>query len=1147
MVLSLPSVYITRLVEAYNDATHLAPIIQLYCIEHERNDESTMTSQTESHTRLHDRRLLIARLAWLLFTLTCILSALSFVFLALSWATPVPDTYGFRGDMVIVALTFGSIGLLLARRHPENPIGWLLLAAGLVTAIVESCSAYATYALLTEPGALPFGILAAWVGSWLWIIAIDMLLYAFLLFPTGHLPSARWRPVAWFVVSAFALMAFAFMIRPGPLYFAPYRDNPFAVQVAYPMLSPIPVAHAGALLLIGIAVILRFRRAEGIERQQLKWFAYAATLRIIIGLTYSVANAAGLQGIDPKFYQYLTIATWIVIPFAIAIAILRYRLWDIDIIINRTLVYGTLTAGVVGLYVLTVGWLSMILQTQNYLLTNVFAIVMIAFLFQPLRQLLQGIADRFVPVPQSAPPFEPPEYQLTSPKGLGPADTTLRGRWLLVARLAWAAGFIALTIMYAFGFMEVHEALSTVCEEERCTLRQQIRHTEAGEQVMNWQGSPVGYADRLRPDQVEALETFSLTLDQYGWLAALQMGIPALVYLLIAARLFWRKSDDWMVLFVSTMVMTFPLVDMPLPYTLAVRQPVWGWVQAPANFVAFSCFFIFPLVFPNGRFVPRWTRWKVFFDIVFAVIATLWRSSILRGPPGADAFILVCVILSFSTDVYAQSYRYFRVASPVERQQIKWVFVGLVGFFTLAFSVLWPLDTLLIAQAGSIDPVPALVLSAILDTLFRAIALFMPVSIAISVLRYRLWDIDILISRTLVYGTLTAGIVALYILLVGALIVLSQTTGNLLISLLATGLIAFLFQPLRERLQRGVNRLLYGERDEPYVVLSKLGHRLETVLAPHAILSTIVETIGRTLKLPFVEIRLTHDQARSVSFGKHQATTIAFPLTYQNEAVGELDVAPRAGESLSSADHNLLKDLARQTGIAIHAARVTVDLQRSRERLVLAREEERRRLRRDLHDDLAPTLASLGLTASTAADLIQTNPTTATKLVKELQTEIRATVGNIRRLVYDLRPPTLDELGLLAAVRERAAQYSNAPDGFHVTVDAPAKLPALPAAVEVAAYRIVQEALENVSKHSKARQCAIRFANHKGLEIEIIDDGIGLPLNITPGVGLRSMRERVEELGGSCVIESGKNGGTHVLACLPIGEFDGTFAHPDLG
>lgn len=271
--------------------------------------ESIVNAQPESHTRLHGRWLIIARLAWLLFTLTCIWSALSFVFLALSWAAPVPDTWGFRGDAMLLALAFSSIGLLLARRHPQNPIGWLLLLAGLISSILEFCVEYATYALLTKAGALPYGTLAAWTASWIWVAAIGMFIYSFLLFPTGHLPSERWRPVAWFLVGAFGLLTFVFMIRPGPLYFAPYRDNPFAVQVAYPVLSLIPVAYAGALLLIGISVILRFLRAEGIERQQLKWFAYVVTLRIIIGLTYSVADAAGLQGIGPKFYQYLTIAT----------------------------------------------------------------------------------------------------------------------------------------------------------------------------------------------------------------------------------------------------------------------------------------------------------------------------------------------------------------------------------------------------------------------------------------------------------------------------------------------------------------------------------------------------------------------------------------------------------------------------------------------------------------------------------------------------------------------------------------------------------------------------------------------------------------------------------------------------------------------
>jgi signal transduction histidine kinase len=737
------------------------------------------------------------------------------------------------------------------------------------------------------------------------------------------------------------------------------------------------------------------------------------------------------------------------------------------------------------------------------------------------------------------------------------SNTRLHGRWLLVARVAWITAFIVLTVMYAFGFLAVREALSTVCEEKLCTLRQQIRHTEAGEQVMDWGGPPEGFADPLRLDQVNVLEPLGLTLDRYGWLGALQLGIPALMYLLIAAGLFWWKSDDWMVLFMSTMVMTLPFVDMPLPYTVLVRQPIWQWIFIPAEFVAVSSFFIFPLVFPTGQVVPRWTRWKAFFDIAFALYDTLSRYYILKLPPGWDAFPYI--VLSFVTNAYALSYRYFRVASPIERQQIKWVVAGVVGFISIAF----PVDRFLYYHPIVIDSARALVISAIPDTIYRVITLFIPVSIAISVLRYRLWDIDIILSRALVYGILSAGIVVTYILLVGALSVFSQTTGNLLISLLATGLIAFLFQPLRERLQGSVNRLLYGDRDDPYAALSRLGRRLESSITPEAVLPTIVTTVREALKLPYTAIYLKQPDddykiiaesaspSLRVENGKIRVPGMeregkCIPLIHQGETLGYLVLGPRTpSEAFSSSDLRLVDDLAPQVGVAVHAIRLTSDLQRSREQLVLAREEERRRLRRDLHDDLGPTLASLGLTASAAALLISTDPNAATRMVNELEHQIRATVGNVRRLVYDLRPPTLDELGLLAAVHERASRYSNAPDGFHVTVEAPAQLPPLPAAVEVAAYRIVQEALTNISKHAQARQCTICFTYHTGLEMEIIDDGIGLPQSITPGVGLRSMRERAEELGGSCLIERRAEGGTRIQARLPIGEFNGSATNLD--
>ncbi|HZB98325.1 MAG TPA: GAF domain-containing sensor histidine kinase, partial [Candidatus Sulfotelmatobacter sp.] len=409
---------------------------------------------------------------------------------------------------------------------------------------------------------------------------------------------------------------------------------------------------------------------------------------------------------------------------------------------------------------------------------------------------------------------------------------------------------------------------------------------------------------------------------------------------------------------------------------------------------------------------------------------------------------------------------------------------------------------------------------------------------------YRLYDIDIVINRTLVYGTLTASVVAIYVLVVGYLGALFRTGGNLAISLLATGVVAVLFQPLRDRLQRGVNRLMYGERDDPYAVVSRLGERLEATLAPEDVLSTIVKTVREALKLPYAAIALPRDpngfEVVATSGEEPPRDPLVLPLSYGGESVGELLLAPRApGERFSAADRRLLDGLARHAGVAVHGVRVMADLRRSRERLVLAREEERRRLRRDLHDELAPTLAALGLSAATVGELISTDPKEAAFANEKLQAAIRATVGDVRRLVYDLRPPALDELGLIEAIRERASRYGVGDEGFRATVEAPDELPPLPAAVEVAAYRIMQEALTNVSRHARASACTVRLActespSSRAITIEVTDDGVGLPETPEGGVGLHSMRERAAELGGECEIMSSWPSGTRVFARLPF-------------
>ncbi|MFL5803633.1 MAG: GAF domain-containing sensor histidine kinase, partial [Roseiflexaceae bacterium] len=429
-----------------------------------------------------------------------------------------------------------------------------------------------------------------------------------------------------------------------------------------------------------------------------------------------------------------------------------------------------------------------------------------------------------------------------------------------------------------------------------------------------------------------------------------------------------------------------------------------------------------------------------------------------------------------------------------------------------------------------------------------------PLAIGIAILRYRLWDIDIIINRTLVYGALTVCIVGIYVLVVGYLSMLFQTRGSLLIGVLATGLVALIFHSLRDRVQRGVNRLMYGERDDPYAVVTRLGQRLEATLAPDAVLPTIVETVAQALKLPYLAIALYQGDTLLVTAAypgqvtgsvptdfasKSTPAVVTLPLTYQGEPVGQLFVAPRAaGEDFSAADRRLLAALARQAGIAVQTVRLARDLQRSRERLVTAREEERRRLRRDLHDGLGPALAGFTLKVAAIRNLLPRGQPVADTLLAELGAELEAAVGDIRRVAYDLRPPALDELGLVGALRARAAEHSAGPEmtGLQVHVDAPNELPALPAAVEVAAYRIFQEALANVVRHAQARTCMVRLAVDDILRLEVCDDGIGLPAEHHPGVGQLSMRERASELGGICVVEPIASGGTCVRAGLPFAQ-----------
>jgi two-component system NarL family sensor kinase len=261
---------------------------------------------------------------------------------------------------------------------------------------------------------------------------------------------------------------------------------------------------------------------------------------------------------------------------------------------------------------------------------------------------------------------------------------------------------------------------------------------------------------------------------------------------------------------------------------------------------------------------------------------------------------------------------------------------------------------------------------------------------------------------------------------------------------------------------------------------------------------------------------------------------IALPLIYQNERVGRLDLSPRSqGESFKPAEKDLLSDLARQIGVAAHTVLLTENLQHSRERIVTAREEERRRLSRDLHDGLGPQLVSLGFKVEAAQNILVDDPLAVEDLLAQLKAQIKSSLGDVRRIAYDLRPPALDQLGLLPAIQEHIT-FLELPGDLKITLEAPQYTPDLPAAIEVAAYRIVLEAVTNISQYAQASQAAVRLKFNHWLEIDVTDDGLGIPEVISPGVGISSMRERTSELGGTSTIAPRPQGGTRLLARLPL-------------
>jgi two-component system NarL family sensor kinase len=626
---------------------------------------------------------------------------------------------------------------------------------------------------------------------------------------------------------------------------------------------------------------------------------------------------------------------------------------------------------------------------------------------------------------------------------------------------------------------------------------------------------------------------------------------------LLGALIVWRQPTN-----------RYGWVWCLLALAMAVRgaafaYQLWAWPMAwprirPGGYeaawlgtvMAALAFGLAPLVlvlFPDGR--PPSPRWR---PVVWAtvIIAVVWILSTALAPgPMIDgtpnpfdwlwrydlpaelarwlAIELVWPVqLLLAVGALSLLFR-LRHTRGRQRQQVKWLaYAAVLLAAALVAQLIWhPIQ--LMNTIGIWHP------TGLVRTIPVAIALWaVYVAIGIAVFRHRLYDIDRLINRTVVYGLLTAGGVGVYVAVVkGAEWLLAEGVG-LGGSLVATAVIAAGFAPARDRLQRWVDRRLYGERHDPVRAMARLGKRLRD--APGGdVLTAVLQTVCETLRLPAASLLV--DNVEVAAYGQPGAASQSIPLEHEGHQVGALLVSPRTGEqALGVADRRVLEVLAAPVAVALHAVLLSQELQRSRERLVAAREEERRRLRRDLHDGLGPTLTAVTLKADAARSVLAGAPDRADSLLVELRGDAKQAIGDLRRIIYDLRPAPLDELGLLGALGEQVDRFGR--QGLSVTLQAPPALPVLPAAVEVAAYRILTEALANIARHAHASRASVTVSVADGLCLDVQDDGTASTANgdgWRPGVGLQSMAERVAEVGGTLQAGPTPTGG-RVHAMLPL-------------
>jgi signal transduction histidine kinase len=616
-----------------------------------------------------------------------------------------------------------------------------------------------------------------------------------------------------------------------------------------------------------------------------------------------------------------------------------------------------------------------------------------------------------------------------------------------------------------------------------------------------------------------------------------------LTYAILGALVVYRRPANpvgWLLLVAGLLIEVAALVDA---YAIRAAEAGWPaedwarWAQSLLWIPALAIALVqIPLRFPTGRLsAPRW-RWVSIAAWVVVGVVTV-ATAFAPGPIGEDlpvdnplgvdaagglfdtlagagVLLLPLAVASFL------SLRTRRGSSAREHLQLRWF-----GFSLVLAGAVAAASVMLPGGNGFLD---------VAGPLAVAVAVAVPpAGIAVAVLRHRLYGIDAIISRSAAYALLSAGAAAVSLGLVAGFsaVVGRTTTAGTVVTAVA---VAFGVHGSWSWVQRRVDLAVYGARGDPYRVVRVLGDRLQLAGSVDDALAAAASTLATTLRLPSVSIHVRGSPGSDVVAGKPEASTVAVPVVAQGRVVGELEVGLRRGEDgLEGTDEELIGELARSIGPLCHAAALTEELRRSLERLGQARDEERDRIHRDLHDGIGPTLAGLAL----RVDILRSRSgAEAAEELAALEEDLKDAFQGVTKLIDGLRPKLLDERGLGTGLADHCrglAAATSPPLQIELRTDG--DLERLPPSVESAAWYITSEALNNVVRHAGARRCEVRLSCSDGLEIVVADDGRGITSVATDRTGLRSMSERARALGGTCTVGCNDLGGTTVRAILPVG------------